>query len=166
MVDDAETHAEEDMKAKEAAEARNNADTLIYTTERSIKDLGDKVDEETKKRVEDAIAALRKAMETDDDQEIKRLSEELTQQSHKLAEVMYQQQEAAAGGEPQAAGASEDEEVIDAEVVDSDGVEDDARFERFPQQPPRAHRLPPAAAPRSRRGRSFAPRDARGRTWR
>jgi molecular chaperone DnaK len=67
-VKDAELHADEDRKKKEIVEARNNADTLIYTTERSIKDLGDKVDEETKKRVEDAIAALRKAMETDDDQ--------------------------------------------------------------------------------------------------
>ena len=121
-VKDAELHADEDRKKKEIVEARNNADTLIYTTERSIKDLGNKVDEETKKRVEDAIAALRKAMETDDDQEIKRLSEELTQQSHKLAEAMYQQasqkgdQQPGGGDEAGAGGAkAPEEDVVDAD---------------------------------------------------
>jgi molecular chaperone DnaK len=121
-VKDAELHADEDRKKKEIVEARNNADTLIYTTERSIKDLGDKVDEETKKRVEDAIAALRKAMETDDDQEIKRLSEELTQQSHKLAEAMYQQasqkgdQQPGGGDEAGSGGAkAPEEDVVDAD---------------------------------------------------
>jgi molecular chaperone DnaK len=121
-VKDAEMHADEDRKKKEIVEARNNADTLIYTTERSIKDLGDKVDEETKKRVEDAIAALRKAMETDDDQEIKRLSEELTQQSHKLAEAMYQQasqkgdQQPGGGDEAGSGGAkAPEEDVVDAD---------------------------------------------------
>ncbi len=121
-VKDAELHADEDRKKKEIVEARNTADTLIYTTERSIKDLGSKVDEETKKRVEDAIAALRKAMETDDDQEIKRLSEELTQQSHKLAEAMYQQasqkgdQQPGGGDEAGAGGAkAPEEDVVDAD---------------------------------------------------
>jgi molecular chaperone DnaK len=121
-VKDAEMHADEDRKKKEIVEARNNADTLIYTTERSIKDLGDKVDEETNKRVEDAIAALRKAMETDDDQEIKRLSEELTQQSHKLAEAMYQQasqkgdQQPGGGDEAGSGGAkAPEEDVVDAD---------------------------------------------------
>jgi molecular chaperone DnaK len=121
-VKDAELHADEDRKKKEIVEARNTADTLIYTTERSIKDLGDKVDEGTKKRVEDAIAALRKAMETDDVQEIKRLSEELTQQSHKLAEAMYQQasqtgdQQPGAGGDAGAGGAkAPEEDVVDAD---------------------------------------------------
>ena len=121
-VKDAELHADDDRKKKEIVEARNNADTLIYTTERSIKDLGNKVDEETKKRVEDAIAALRKAMETDDDQEIKRLSEELTQQSHKLAEAMYQQasqkgdQQPGGGDEAGAGGAkAPEEDVVDAD---------------------------------------------------
>ncbi|MGB5617304.1 MAG: molecular chaperone DnaK [Desulfobacterales bacterium] len=121
-VKDAELHADEDRKKKEIVEARNTADTLIYTTERSIKDLGSKVDEETKKRVEDGIAALRKAMETDDDQEIKRLSEELTQQSHKLAEAMYQQasqkgdQQPGGGDEAGAGGAkAPEEDVVDAD---------------------------------------------------
>jgi molecular chaperone DnaK len=121
-VKDAELHADEDRKKKETVEARNTADTLIYTTERSIKDLGSKVDEGTKKKVEDATAALRKAMETDDVQEIKRLSEELTQQSHKLAEAMYQQasqkgdQQPGGGGDAGAGGAkAPEEDVVDAD---------------------------------------------------
>jgi molecular chaperone DnaK len=121
-VKDAELHAEEDRRKKETVEARNTADTLIYTTEKSIKDLGDKIDADTKKNVEDAIAALRKAMENDDAQEIKRLSEELTQKSHKLAEAMYQQasqaggQQAGAAGGPDAGSArAPEEDVVDAD---------------------------------------------------
>jgi molecular chaperone DnaK len=120
-VKDAELHSEEDRRKKELVEARNSADTLIYSTERSIRDLGDKVDESTKSKVEDAVAALRKAMEGNDAGEIKRLSEELTQQSHKLAEAMYQQasrgeQETGqeAGGDASGAKAQE-EDVVDAD---------------------------------------------------
>ena len=122
-VKDAELHAEEDRKKKDLVEARNTADTLIYTTEKSIKDLGDKVDDTTKSKVEEAVAALRKAMEGGDAQEIKRLSEELTQVSHKLAEAMYQQAshkggDQAGGGAGGAAGggaAEPDEDVVDAD---------------------------------------------------
>jgi molecular chaperone DnaK len=123
-VKDAELHAEEDKKKKDLVEARNSADTLIYTTERSIKDLGDKVDADTKNKVEEAITALRKAMEGDDTEEIKRLSEALTQASHKLAEAMYQQasqegaQQAGAGASPggeQATSGSTEDDVVDAD---------------------------------------------------
>jgi molecular chaperone DnaK len=119
-VKDAEMHAEEDRKKKSLVEARNNADTLIYTTEKSIKDLGDKVDDETKNKVEDAVAGLRKAMEGDDDQEIKRLSEELTQVSHKLAEAMYQQASQQPGGDQQADGQASGAAEPDDDVVDAD----------------------------------------------
>jgi molecular chaperone DnaK len=119
-VKDAEMHAEDDRKKKDLVEARNNADTLIYTTEKSIKDLGSKVDDETKKKVEDAVAGVRKAMEGDDAQEINRLSEELTQVSHKLAEAMYQQASQQPGEEQQpgddATGAAQpDDDVVDAD---------------------------------------------------
>ena len=124
-IKDAELHAEEDKKKKDLVEARNMADTLIYTTEKSIKDLGDKVDADTKTRVEDAVTALRKAMESDDADEIKRLSEELTQASHKLAEAMYQQasqegatQQEGAGpaeGGDQAGGGTAEDDVVDAD---------------------------------------------------
>jgi len=122
LIKDAELHADDDKKKKELVEARNSADALIYSTEKSIQDLGDKVDAETKSKVEDAIAALKKAMEGEDAQEISRLSEELTQSSHKLAEAMYQQasqegqQEQAAGGDATGqGGAAPDDDVVDAD---------------------------------------------------
>ncbi len=132
LIKDAELHAEEDKKKRELVEARNQADALIYSTEKSIKDLGDKVDEATKIKVETAIEPLKKAMEGDDPEEIKRLSEELTQASHKLAEAMYQQasqkdaqQQAGAGaaGPEQPGPSTQDEDVVDAdfeEVKDDD----------------------------------------------
>ncbi|UCH21253.1 MAG: molecular chaperone DnaK [Deltaproteobacteria bacterium] len=131
LVKDAELHAEEDKKKKELVEARNSADALIYQTEKSIKDLGDKVDNSTKSKVEDAVAALRKAMEGENTEEIKRLSEELTQTSHKLAAAMYQQAAGAghqqAGAEPEAeqpGASSSDEDVVDA---DFEEVKDDKK---------------------------------------
>jgi len=123
-VKDAEMHADEDRKKKELVEARNQADALIYSTEKSIKDLGDKVDEAIKKKAQDAIEPLRKAMEGEDPEEIKRLSEALTQASHKLAEAMYQQasQEGAAGAEggpqgdsQQGAAGGQQDDVVDAD---------------------------------------------------
>ena len=122
LVKDAEMHAEEDKKKRELVEARNSADALIYSTEKSIKELGSKVDSSTKAKVEEAVAGLKKAMEGDDAAEIKRLSEELTNASHKLAEAMYQQASAAqqqasagAGSTGQAGGAAPDEDVVDAD---------------------------------------------------
>jgi len=123
-IKDAEMHADEDRKKKELVEARNQADSLIYSTEKSIKDLGDKVDEAIKKKAQDAIEPLRKAMEGEDPEEIKRLSEALTQASHKLAEAMYQQasQDGAAGAEggpqggpQQGAAGGQQDDVVDAD---------------------------------------------------
>ncbi|MFH1243386.1 MAG: molecular chaperone DnaK [Pseudomonadota bacterium] len=121
LVKDAELHADEDRKKRELIDARNMADSLIYSTQKSVKEVGDKLDESTKGDIDRAIENLKRAMEGDDTAEIKRLTEELTQASHKLAEAMYaraSQQEAYAGG---AAGAgssgepSRDEEVVDAD---------------------------------------------------
>jgi molecular chaperone DnaK len=131
LIKDAELHAEDDKKKRELVDARNHADALIYSTEKSIKDLGDKVDAETKSKVEATIDPLKKAMEGDDAEEIKRLSEELTQASHKLAEAMYQQasktddqqQAGGAAGQEQAGQSAPDEDVVDAdfeEVKDDD----------------------------------------------
>lgn len=126
LVNDAELHAEDDKKKKELVEARNTADSLIYQTEKSIKDLGDKVDAETKTKVEEAISNLKTEMEGEDTEKIKQLSEELTQTSHKLAEAMYQQA-SQAGQEQTAEGASEgdtgenpDSAKTDEDVVDAD----------------------------------------------
>jgi molecular chaperone DnaK len=133
LIKDAELHAEDDKKKRELVEARNSADALIYSTEKSIKDLGDKIDAETKSKVETTIEPLKKAIEGEDAEEIKRLSEELTQASHKLAEAMYQQasqadaQEQAgaeAAGQEQPGASAPDEDVVDA---DFEEVKDDEK---------------------------------------
>jgi molecular chaperone DnaK len=130
-VKDAELHAEEDKKKKEIVEARNHADSLIYSTEKSLKDLGDKVDATTRTKVEEASAELKKAMESDDAEAIRSKTEALTQASHKLAEAMYQkasqseQGQAGAQADGQAAGgASHDDDVVDA---DFEEVKDDKK---------------------------------------
>jgi len=121
LIKDAEMHADEDKKKRELIDARNMADSMIYTTEKSMKEAGDKVDEATKGNINQAIESLKKAMEGDDTEDIKRLTDELTQASHKLAEAMYaqasQQQEQAEGttGAESAAGAEKDEDVVDAD---------------------------------------------------
>ncbi|MFH0998288.1 MAG: molecular chaperone DnaK [Pseudomonadota bacterium] len=103
LIRDAELHAEEDKKKKELVEARNAADTLIYSTEKSMKDLGDKVDGATRSQVEAAMTPLKKAMEGDDMEQIKRLTDQLMQASHKIAEAMYQK--ASQSGDPSEGGA-------------------------------------------------------------
>ncbi len=125
LVKEAESHADDDKKKRALVEARNGADALIYSTEKSLKDLGDKIDAETRGKVEVAIAPLRKAMEGDDADEIQRLSEELTQASHKLAEAMYAQANQAGGD--QAAGGQGGEQPGAADAADDDVV--DADFE-------------------------------------
>ncbi len=131
-VKDAEMHSDDDKKKRELVDARNTADALIYSTEKSLKDLGDKVDAETKTKVEAASEALKKAMEGEDVNEIKRLSEELTQSSHKLAEAMYQQASAqgaeqagdGADADAQAGASTADDDVVDA---DFEEVKDDKK---------------------------------------
>ncbi|MGD8229515.1 MAG: molecular chaperone DnaK [Desulfobacteraceae bacterium] len=121
LIKDAELHAEEDKKKRELVDARNMADSLIYSTEKSIKEIGDKLDESTKEDINKAIENLKQAMEGEDTEEIKRLADELTQASHKVAETMYakaaeqQQAQAGAGGAESTAEASKDEDVVDAD---------------------------------------------------
>ena len=123
LTKDAELHAEEDKKKRALVDARNHADSLIYQTEKSMREVGDKVDPSLKSNVEGAIERLKKAMEGTDTDEIKRLSEELMQTSHKLAEAMYAKASGAAQAGEQAGGpsaqaeakASKDEDVVDAD---------------------------------------------------
>jgi molecular chaperone DnaK len=134
LIRDAELHAEEDKKKKELVEARNSADTLIYSTEKSMKDLGDKVDGATRSQVEAAMSPLKKAMEGDDIEQIKRLTDQLMQASHKVAEAMYQKasqsgdaSEGGAGGPggPGSEGYSSskpaDDDVVDADFEEVKG---------------------------------------------
>ncbi len=123
LVRDAELHSEDDKNKKELVDARNAADALIYTTEKSIKEFGDKVDGATRAEVEDAASNLKRAMESEDIAEIKRLTEMLTQASHKLAASIYQQ--ASPSDAQQSGGGAEntwhqgskesDDDVVDAE---------------------------------------------------
>jgi molecular chaperone DnaK len=128
LVKDAELHSEEDKKKRELVDARNAADSLIYSTEKSLKEAGDKIDAGIKGEIDNAIGNLKKAMEGEDTSEIKRLSEELTQVSHKIAEVLYAQAAQSQGqagpeaGPAEAETAQKDEEVVDA---DFEEVKDD-----------------------------------------
>ena len=104
MVKDAEAHADEDKKQREAVDVKNEADSLIYATEKTLKDLGDKVDGAEKQKVEDAVAELKKAVEGGNTEEIKSKTEALKQASYKIAEEVYKQQ--GAGAAQGAAGAN------------------------------------------------------------
>jgi molecular chaperone DnaK len=126
-VKDAEMHAEEDKKKRELIEAKNHADSLIYQTEKTLREMGDKVDGATKQNIEEHIQRLKTAMEGDDAEAIKRGSEELMQASHKVAEAMYQQATQAGAGEAQqqpdeaaSGSAGSDEEVVEAEFEEVD----------------------------------------------
>ncbi len=119
MVKDAEAHAGEDKKKRELIEARNQADGLAYTTEKSLKEHGEKLDSATKNQIQDALDALKKAIEGEDSEEIKAKSEALAQASHKLAEMMYAQAQNE-GGEAAAGDAAADTDVVDAEFEDVD----------------------------------------------
>lgn len=128
MTKDAELHAEEDRKRKELVEARNSADALVHATEKSLTDLGDKVDEETKANVQKEIENVKQVKDGDDVEAIKAASEALTQASHKLAELMYQQASQDAPGGPDAGpgaggaagGGGQSKKKDDDDVVDAD----------------------------------------------
>jgi len=128
MVHDAEAHASEDKQKRELIEARNHADSLVYSTEKSFKEFGDKIDDGEKKKIEDGIAALKKAMEGNDAAAITKASEELTQASHKLAEAVYAKAQHAGGaeqpGEASPEGGAGGEKVVEAEFEE---VKDDKK---------------------------------------
>ena len=125
LVKDAEMHAEDDKRRKELIEARNQADTMVYSVEKNIKEFGDKVDASEKSRIEDAIAKVKKAIEGDDLDAIKKTQDELMNVSHKLAEAMYAKTAGGAGGPGAAGGAGaagadasagkKDDDVVDAD---------------------------------------------------
>jgi len=126
MVREAEAHAEEDRRRREEAETRNRADALVYTTERNLKELGDKVPADMKVQVDNALEAAKAAIKDGDIGRIRQTSQQLEQVSYKLSEILYQQAAAGAKG----AGPSEGQPppppeegeggVIDAEFKKSD----------------------------------------------
>ena len=106
MVKDAEANAEADKAKREAVDAKNEADSLIYATEKSLKDLGDKVSGGDKQKIEDAIADLKKSLESENTEDIKAKTEALKQASYKIAEEVYKQQSAGANAADGAASDS------------------------------------------------------------
>ena len=128
LVKDAQAHTEEDKTRRKTAEAKNQADTLIYQTEKNLREHGDKIAAEDKTKVEEAVATLKKAMEGTDPEAIESATQALTTASHKLAEEMYKAASASAaagsGAGPEGgAGAGEtktDEKVVDAEFEEVD----------------------------------------------
>ncbi|HBA70830.1 MAG: molecular chaperone DnaK [Geobacteraceae bacterium GWC2_55_20] len=129
MVRDAEAHADEDKKKREAIEARNHADSMVYSTEKSLKEFGDKIDAVEKGNIENKLAELKKIMEGEDAEAIKKATDELAQASHKLAEAMYAKTEAPhadaeAGAEHAGASKPKDDNVVDA---DFEEVKDDKK---------------------------------------
>ncbi len=135
MVKEAELYADEDKKKKEEVELRNQADALIYSTEKSLKDYADKVDEASKNNIEIALEKLKEAVKKEDTEEIKKYTEELTQASHKLVEEIYKEAQASGGagcgpegcqpgenftgceptGGTEESGTASDDDIVDAE---------------------------------------------------
>lgn len=124
MQEDAEKHAEEDKKKKEEVEVRNQADTLIYTAEKTLSDAGDKLNDDDKKPINDAVAVLKEKKDSEDVEEIKKLTEDLNTKLMKVGEKMYQQESAESKGnkdgeEPEEAKTeSKKDEAEEGEVVD------------------------------------------------
>ncbi|HWN28290.1 MAG TPA: molecular chaperone DnaK [Actinomycetospora sp.] len=127
MVADAEAHADEDRKRREAAETRNQAETLVFQTEKFIADNDEKLPSDVKEKVQDAVGELKTALQGDDTEAIKAASEKVATESQQLGQALYAQQQSE-GGAAGAAGAAGDtgaatgdaDDVVDAEIVDDD----------------------------------------------
>jgi molecular chaperone DnaK len=122
MVADAESHAEEDHRARELAEARNNGENAAYQAERQLKELAETIDESSKEEIEAAIKAVREVLDGDDPAAIQDRTEALNSAFHKVSEAIYERaQQAQANGSANGSSdgdSSSDEDVVDAEVVD------------------------------------------------
>ncbi|MEC9343110.1 MAG: Hsp70 family protein, partial [Pseudomonadota bacterium] len=127
MVKDAESHAEEDKKKREAVEAKNQAEALIHSAEKSLAEHGDKVSEEDKAAIEQAVTDLKASVEAGEPDDIKAKSEALATASMKLGQAMYEAAQAAEQAEGEAAAAQDaakDEDVVDADFEEIDDDED------------------------------------------
>lgn len=141
MVNEAEKFAEEDRKRKELAEARNQADSLAYSAEKSLNDLGDKVETDKAEEIKNAIAELREAAQGEDLDRIKAATDKMNSYMHELSSKLYEQQQAEAqqaGAEAEAGaaqgsgeGAADDENVVDADydVQEEEAQQDEEKKE-------------------------------------
>jgi molecular chaperone DnaK len=121
MRKEAEENEEADKKKKQLVEARNEADSLVYSTEKVLSDLGDKVGAEEKSKIEQKIGELKKAAEGEDIEAITKASEALTEDLHKLSARVYEQTEESGGQSTSEADNAESEETVDAEFEDKSG---------------------------------------------
>ena len=124
-VKDAEAHAEEDKKKKEEIEVKNNAESLVYNSEKTLKELGDKVSGEEKAKVENEIANVKKVLEGTDTEKIKEATEKLTTAFYEISEKLYKQASAAQGAAGSEAAADANGENPEGTVYDAEYVEDD-----------------------------------------
>jgi molecular chaperone DnaK len=139
MVKEAEAHAEEDRKRREAVELRNEADNLVFRTEKLLSENADKINDDVKKPVEEAIAEVKSALEGEDDDRVKAAVEKLNTTSAQLGQAMYAAAQAAQEQAPSEAGepsehaesngesSASEEDVVDAEIVDDDQTSSEAR---------------------------------------
>jgi molecular chaperone DnaK len=130
MVKEAEANAEADKRDREKIDTRNEADSMIYATEKTLKDMGDKVSGGDKQKIEDAVATLKQALQGEDVTLIKQKTEELKQASYKIAEEIYKQQGAQGAGQPGGfgnAGASESDNA--SQSANTSGTADDVDYE-------------------------------------
>jgi molecular chaperone DnaK len=127
MMADAEKYAEEDRQRREEAEVRNRGETLAYTTEKFLSENSDKVPDDIKSEVESAIADLKRTLEGTDNDAIKTASEHAAQVSQKMGTAIYAQAQAAsqAGGPSESADEGQDDDVVEAEIVDEDRPADE-----------------------------------------
>ncbi|MCB1430405.1 MAG: Hsp70 family protein, partial [Nitratireductor sp.] len=123
MVKDAEAHAEEDKKKRDAVEAKNQAESLLHSSEKSLAEHGDKVSADVKQEIETAIADLKTAIEGGDGEDIKAKSEALANASMKLGQAIYEASQKEAAESDAAADASRDEDVVDADFEEIDDDE-------------------------------------------
>ena len=120
MMKEAEAHAAEDAQRQQEIEARNQADSFVYTTERTLREHGDKVPESERKAIEDALNEAREALKGEDINRIKRAQENLTKASHKLAEIMYREAQAKAGATSTEGGGPQKSKAPEGDVVDAE----------------------------------------------
>ena len=119
MVKDAEANKEEDKKKRESVDVRNQADTLIHSTQKNVEEHGSKVSDEEKKAIEDASASLKESLKNEDIEDIKKKSEALVQASMKLGEAIYKSQQTAKP-DPEKGDGKDKKDTKDDNVVDAD----------------------------------------------
>ena len=117
MAKEAELHAEEDRKKKEVIEAKNLAETMVYTTEKAIKDHGDKLKPEEIKTIQDKIEDVKNVMNSDDIEKVKKASEELAQASQKIGEIIYKEEQAKQSASQASQHSTDDQKPQEGEVV-------------------------------------------------